>query len=127
MKEMLYAEWLPYCLAIGIPYEQFGNMNPRKIKPFAKAYQIQDEKRLEENNFIAYIQGLYILEAVASCLGKHTYPKEPYNLKTNEPTIAHELTEDEKREQTENLFMVLRIMQGNFERSHNAQSDDSVS
>lgn len=115
---MLYAEWLPNCLVIGISYDEFQYMNPRKIKLYADAYKTKQNNALEESNYVAYIQGMYFAEAVASCLGKHQYPKQPYDLGIDKANnIPHELTEEEKKAQAEALFMRLRIMQGNFERS----------
>ncbi|CAJ0592236.1 unnamed protein product [Cylicocyclus nassatus] len=73
-REMIENELLPYALSIGITEEKFYTLNPRKIKPYEKAYHLR--RRMEdENNFWL---GQYIRYAVGSVLSeKGEYPKEP--------------------------------------------------
>lgn len=79
--------------------------------------------RCQEQNTMMYVQGRYFADALICTVGnmfrgKNTkpleYPKEPYKL-FNE-TI--ELTEEEKQKQRENLLLSLKVMQGNFNRTH---------
>ena len=49
---------------------------------YLKSYKMRKKQELDHENLIAWLQGQYIAEAIATCLSKnHSYPKEPFNLK----------------------------------------------
>ena len=123
---MIVSEWLPYALSIGIDEDRFWKLNPRLIKPYTKAYRI----RKQEENVMLYVQGRYFADAIISTVGnmfkgKNTkafeYPKKPYELFTEQV----ELTEEEIKRQRENLLLSLKIMMGNFNRTHNKGGNGS--
>lgn len=59
---------------MGVSYQDFWEFTPNDITPFVKAFRL----KLEQNDAMAWQQGLYIRLAVASCLSKKTvYPKKP--------------------------------------------------
>ena len=63
---------------MGIPYDLFWKLNPRKLKPFRKAEEMKIEASQARLNLTAWISGIYIQHAIASCFGKNNkYPKEP--------------------------------------------------
>lgn len=65
----------------------FWHLNPKKLMPFKKAY----EKQLEVQNYMAWLSGKYVQEAISSCFAKnHRYPQEPYNKNSenNETTMT---------------------------------------
>ena len=47
-----------------MPYDLFWHLNPKKLKPFADAYEI----RLKEQDALAYYSGIYNLRAFAVVL-----------------------------------------------------------
>lgn len=47
-----------------MPYDLFWHLNPKKLKPFADAYEI----RLKEKDNLAYYSGIYNLRAFAVTL-----------------------------------------------------------
>lgn len=57
-------------------------MNPKRLEPFKMAYQ----KRLEQADYNAWLQGNYIRDAIGSCLldKKYKYPKQPYSMNKTE-------------------------------------------
>lgn len=57
-------------------YKLFWHLNPTKLKPFRKAY----EEKCKQDDINAWNIGKYVLEAIASCFGKHEYPNQPYVL-----------------------------------------------
>ena len=64
-----------------VPYELFWHLNPRKLKPFEKAYEMEMESRQSATNLKAWLDGLYIQNAVASVFSKSAkYPKKPFEL-----------------------------------------------
>lgn len=116
---MIVTEWLPYALSIGIDEDRFWHLNPRLIKPYIKAYRI----RKQEENSMLYVQGRYFLDALLCSVGNmfkgktakaFEYPKKPYELFAEE-TI---LSEEEIKRRRENLVLSLKIMMGNFNRTH---------
>lgn len=116
---MFTIEWLPYALLIGIDETQFWSMNPRRLKPYTKAYNMQKQSE----NTMAYIQGMYFVEALRCTIGNMfskksskplEYPKEPYRLFEGE----RDLTEHDIEKQRENLVARLKIMQSNFNNNH---------
>ena len=50
------------------------------MKPWRDAY---DEKN-RANDVLAWNIGRYVMEAIASCFGSHSYTEKPYSLKENE-------------------------------------------
>lgn len=64
-----------------MPYELFWHLNPKKIEPFKTAYQ----KRIEQENHNAWLQGGYIRDAIASCFDKESkYPQQPYSMEKSD-------------------------------------------
>lgn len=98
-------------------------MNPRTLKVYLSGYRMKREQQRDYDNYMAYLTGAYVREAIASTVGnmfaKKTakpfeYPKEPYSLEGK-----RELTEAEKELQRIQFLDSLMQMQANFERTHN--------
>lgn len=126
MRQQFRDDLLPRALVIGMTEEQFWNANPVIMKPYIDAYNMKNEYELQRANLISYIQGIYVKDALLCTVGNMfkgksdkpiEYPDEPYDFfrKKEEP---HELTEEEKIEQTKALFMRLDVMKSNFELTH---------
>lgn len=56
----------------------FWHLNPTKMEPFREAYI----EKCKQEDLVAWNTGRYVLEAIASCFGKHTYTEQPYSLKS---------------------------------------------
>ncbi len=108
---------------MGITEEQFWFMNPRKLKPYIKAYQIE-QKQIDE---YAWIMGAYVYEAVSTVManvfskhGTHKYRQVPFLQEVNsgvsesDKPVNRPLTSEEKKKYTEQLFLALSVMQANF-------------
>jgi hypothetical protein len=66
---------------MGISYETFWHLNPKKMKPIEKAYEMKMESQQAQMNLEAWLDGLYVQNAVASVLAKNAkYPKKPFEL-----------------------------------------------
>lgn len=73
-----------------MPYELFWHLNPKKLEPFKTAYQ----KRLEQDDYNAWLHGCYIREAIGSCMDKNCkYPKQPLGMN---PAEQKELSGEEQ-------------------------------
>lgn len=66
---------------MGVSYETFWHLNPRKLKPFEKAYELEMESRQARMNLEAWLNGLYEQNAIASIFGKNNkYPTKPFDI-----------------------------------------------
>ena len=115
---------------MGVTWWQFWELNPHKIKIIAKGYR---EQKKEQDALQHAWWGSYGLSAVSvaieHCLAgnkaKSNYIKNPIMFDAEEKECAP-LTEEEKRRQTEQLFIRLKIMGANHKRS-NKTKDSTVS
>ena len=87
-------------MSIGMSYDDFWNGDVSMVKAYRKASELQDKRR----NFDAWMQGIYVYEALcdASPLYRFTMKKgsikpEPY-IKEPFPITAAEVREREERE-----------------------------
>lgn len=115
---------MPFALSIGISYEQFWHLNPRKLKPFEKAYKLR-QKQIDGQ---MWMMGRYVLEAfnvvMANSFGKKgthvQYREKPFMAELD--TETKEMSEAEKIEKTNSLFGMFRIMQTNFNNYHGVEN-----
>ena len=94
MRECIEEVWLPQCLTIGVPYEAFDSLNPRKLKPFRKAYKQRKDEEIATTNYSAWLQGLYVANAIGACFSKNgKYMSQPIDM-----TGKNKLTLSQKAE-----------------------------
>ncbi len=92
-----------------VPYETFWKLNPKKLQPFEKAFEMEQKAHQNRMNLEAWIKGLYNQHAVASIMSKGArYPQKPLDLFGN----AEKATPQQEVEAFER-FMV----------AHNAQRE----
>ena len=109
----VFEECFPFYLAIGMTPEQYWAGDPSLARYYRKAYRIKQE----EVNNSAWLQGLYIYDAVSTALhnalrgmGKTTppakdYAKQPYNLHNREKTEFEKAKEVEIEQQKAAAWM----------------------
>lgn len=122
---------MPKALSVGVPWELFWHLNPKKLQAFNEAHKLQIE---EIDAMVHSWVGAYgisaITTSIAKCFSKNSkaeYIEKPImaDLTTEETKVRNApLTEEEKRKQTEQLFMRLKIMGSNHKRNH---KDSTVS
>lgn len=106
------------------------DMTPKIFNIYANEYQ---EKRKEEAKmveFTGWIYGIYTSNAIMSTIGnsswfkdKHTkaheYPDNPLEkVNRDKQLYSDDLTEEEKKRETELLFAKLNVMKVNFDMAH---------
>lgn len=115
---------------MGVTWWQFWGLNPHIIKCIANGYS---EQKIEIDAMMHAWFGNYGVSAVSvaveHCLAgrkaRSTYIEKPILSKIQEKTEEQApLTEEEKRKQTEQLFLRLKIMGANHKR--NQKSKDST-
>jgi hypothetical protein len=93
-----FEESFPFYLAIGMSSAEYWSGDPSLVRYYRKAYRIKQE----EINNNAWLQGMYIYDAVSTALhnalrGKNsqakTYAKQPYNFENK-----HKTEEEQARE-----------------------------
>lgn len=100
-------------------------MNPRIIKLLIKGH----EEKIKEQDYLAWLFNQYTLSAVSvaveHCLAgrkaKSKYIDKPIMQEINQKQEQNSnipLTDEDKKKQTEQLFMKLRIMGANFNLNH---------
>lgn len=116
---MFENEWFPKANAIGVSWKEFWGMNPHIIKLLLKGH----EEKIKEQDYMAWLSNQYTLSAVSvaveHCLAgkkaKSKYIEKPIMQEmANKKIESKPLTEEDKKKQTEKLFMQLRIMGANF-------------
>lgn len=120
MRELFRSEWLPKCLAIGIPEAIFWESTVRELNPYIEAEKIR--QKVIDRNY--HRLGAYTYHAVAAAVenvfngkkAKAKYLEKPFS----EQQTEEELTDEKKKSLTEQLFHQLEIMQMNFEQSQSA-------
>lgn len=122
---MFENEWFPKANAMGVSWHEFWGMNPHIIKLLVKGH----EEKIKEQDYLAWIFNQYTLSAVSVAV-EHCLVGKKAKLKYIDKPIMQEieqkqkqksnapLTEEEKKRQTEQLFMKLRIMGANFNLNH---------
>ncbi len=81
MRECIEEVWLPQCLEMEIDYNTFWRLNPKLVKIHAKVFKNKQEEKRATINFNAWLHGIYMRDAIASCLSKSaTYPDKPIEL-----------------------------------------------
>lgn len=105
---------MPYYMSMGVPYELFMRMNPKKCEPFVKAYKI----KLEQQDGLMYRQGIYIRDALLCTVGnmfsgknskRLDYPKKPYGFSNGE------LSKKEIENQRRLVMATLQAMKTNHD------------
>lgn len=125
MRRQYEAELIPQVMAMGIGYEEFWTLNPRKIKVISEAYSLKRQIQDEE----LWLLGEYVFNACSIALGNafrkkgqkskeyFEIVKEPILRRVGEERDANNLTESEKKEKTELLFKNLEILAANHRLS----------
>mgnify|MGYP001189189500 FL=1 len=70
--------YLPQALSIGVDYKDFWELTPKKLQPFVKAKEQELQLQTKMVNYEAWLNGLYIRQAIASVFSKNgKYPEKP--------------------------------------------------
>jgi succinate dehydrogenase flavin-adding protein (antitoxin of CptAB toxin-antitoxin module) len=78
---------------IGVSDERFPKLNPHKIKPYIKAYEEKQKAEYDKINHTAWLNGLYVHDAIVSAFSNNHYHKEPID-----SNPEHKLTLSQKAE-----------------------------
>lgn len=89
LAELIHEHWLPQALLIGVDYNLFWSMTPKKLKPFIEAQKQKDKAEFEMMNYQCWLTGLYNLHAINAVMseGKAKYYEKPidFSIKPVDP------------------------------------------
>lgn len=107
---------------MGIGYEQFWTLNPRKLKVLVEGYRLR--RKIEDEQ--AWLLGGYVFQAVSISIGnvlrKKGQKAQSYFDLVEKPFLNSidnvEQTEEEKQKYIDAFMASLHVMQNNFEIKH---------
>ena len=123
-------ESFPFYLANGMSYAEYWEGDPKLAQYYRKAYQIKQE----EINNNAWLQGMYIYDAVSTALhnalrgmGKNPppakdYAKQPYEFKNKVKTEAEKAKEIQIEQEKAAAWME-NFVRINQSQSHRARAE----
>ena len=127
----IFEECFPFYLAIGMSYAEYWEGDPILARYYRKAYHIKQE----EINNNAWLQGMYIYDAVSTALhnalrgfGKNKppakdYAKQPYEFKNKVKTEAEKAKEVEIEQEKAAAWMENFVrLNSNKSQSHRARA-----
>ena len=78
-KTLTYGERLDeYCafyMSIGVPCEEFWRGDYTRLKHYIRAFEMKNERELEQRNYELYLAGLYNYNAMSSVVGTYMWWK----------------------------------------------------
>ena len=121
----IFEECFPFYLAIGMSFAEYWDGDPKLAQYYRKAYQIKQE----EINNTAWLQGLYVYDAISTALhnafrgmGKfkppaRDYAKQPYNFGNKVKSEAEKAKEVQVEQEKAVAWMenFVRINQKKYE------------
>ena len=128
----VFEECFPFYLAIGMSYAEYWEGDPSLARYYRKAYRIKQD----EINNNAWLQGLYVYDAVSTALhnafrgmGKQKppvkdYAKQPYDLHNKVKSEAEKAKEVEVEQEKALAWMENFVRINNSKsQSHRARAD----
>ena len=121
----IFEECFPFYLAIGMSYAEYWEGDPKLAQYYRKAYLF----RQEEFNNNAWLQGMYIYDAVSTALhnalrgmGKtkppaKDYAKKPYDIFRKEKTPEEKALEVQKEQEKAAAWMESFVQQNKRARA----------
>ena len=122
----IFEECFPFYLAIGMSFAEYWEGDPKLAQYYRKAYQIKQD----EINNNAWLQGMYIYDAVSTAVynalrGKNSksrdYAKQPYEFRNNTKSEAEKAKEVEIEQEKAAAWME-NFVRINQSQSHRARA-----
>ncbi len=80
---------MPSAIKAGLTYKEAMHMTPKAIEMHIKAYTEREQEKIKVSEYLSWLNGYYVVEAIACTFGKGKYSKNP-------------LLEEEKEERIKN-------------------------
>lgn len=119
----IFNECFPFYLAIGMSAEEYWAGDPSLARYYRRAYKIKQD----EINNTAWLQGLYVYDAISTAMSnalskkKNRYAKQPYNFNNREKSEIEKAREVEVEQQKAAAWMEQFVQS----QSHRARAKKS--
>ena len=124
----VFEESFPFYLAIGMSYAEYWEGDPELAQYYRRAYQIKQE----EINNNAWLQGMYVYDAISTALhnalrGKNQktrdYAKQPYEFNNKQKTEQEKVKEVEIEQEKAAAWMENFVrLNSNKSQSHRVRA-----
>ena len=114
----MFWELFPEYIVAGMTFDMYWNMSPVLAVSYREAYKL----RREEQNFAAWWQGAYVLEAMSVIASRLTskksinYPDKPHRITPLSAKEKAEQKEAEIKANQEKLINMLNAMKADYDR-----------
>lgn len=118
---MFENEWFPKANAMGVKWEEFWHMNPHIIRLISQGHQ--EEQKIRDRQMWSWF-GNYGISALIFAID-HCFSKKAQSQYIDKPVSegmmkepVKQMTEEERiRAERNRQYMILKVMQANFELS----------
>lgn len=134
MRAYYENEWMPKVIPLGTTYNDFWQLNPRKIDIMVAAYNEAKKNEIRTKNMLYHLEGMYFADALCATVGNmfrgrgqkpFEYPKEPYTLDMEFEDGLNMSDEEERKiaKQRKQFVTQLNTMFSNVERALKEKED----
>ena len=74
---------MPSAIKAGLTYKEAMHMTPKAIEMHIEAYSEREQEKVKVSEYISWLNGYYVVEAIACTFGKGKYPKNPLQENNN--------------------------------------------
>lgn len=74
---------MPSAIKAGLTYKEAMHMTPKAIEMHIKAYSEREQEKVKVSEYLSWLNGCYVVEAIACTFGKGKYPKNPLQENNN--------------------------------------------
>jgi len=85
---------LPSAIKAGLTYKEAMHMTPKAIEMHIKAYSEREQEKIKASEYLSWLDGYYVVEAIACTFGKGKYPKNPLLEEEKEEKIKNNLNKE---------------------------------
>lgn len=98
MYDLVYGVLLPRALKIGIDYNSFFHLSPRKFQLIAEGWAKQElAETAPEFDKQAWATGYYVANAIGATFGEGKYPEHPIIMVTPEQQAQYEYEKEKEQ------------------------------
>lgn len=89
---------MPSAIKAGLTYKQAMHMTPKAIEMHIKAYTEREQEKIKVSEYLSWLNGYYVVEAIACTFGKEKYPKNPLLEEEKENRIKNNPNKESQEE-----------------------------
>lgn len=123
----IFDEQFPFCLSLGMTADEFWEGDITLPYFYKKAYKMQQKQKREHENYLAWLYGRYVVQAVASCLVRNVqYPSKPFEIEAAEPPKTKKEKQNVMHNAAEHFAMLAQVINTQMREKKIAENADPV-